>query len=106
MADVGVVQVQVDEVPQAAVLLHQVALEAAVGREQSVDDLAHGGAGELDGFAPSGKAAEGSGDAHSHGHVHTSLSASSDSNRMTGRSSSSVQLAASRPRPSSTRTIR
>ena len=32
VADVGVVEVQVDEVPQPAVVLHQMALEAAVGR--------------------------------------------------------------------------
>ena len=106
LPDVGVVEIQVDEVPEAPVVLHQVALEAGVGRQEPVDHLAHGLAGELDGVAAAGEAPERSGDGHGHGHGHTSLSTSSDSGRMSGCSSSSVQLAASQPPPRSTRTIR
>jgi hypothetical protein len=106
LPDVGVVEIQVDEIPQAAVVLNQMALEAAVGRQEPVDHLAHGLAGELDGVAPPSEAPEWCGYGHGHGHGHTSLSTSSDSGRISGCSASSVQLAASAPRPRSTRTIR
>ena len=33
VTDVGVVEIEIDEVPEAAVLLHQVTLEAAMGRQ-------------------------------------------------------------------------
>ncbi len=106
LANVRVVEIQVDEGAQAPVVLYEVSLEAGMRGEELVEHLAHGGADDGDGVAPAGEAAERSRNGDGHGHRHTSLRTSRDSGCMRGRSSSSTQLARSAPRPRSMRTIR
>jgi hypothetical protein len=61
MPDIGLVQVDVYEVPEPAVLLQQVPLEAAVGRKKAIEHLANRAAGKLDAVPTGSEAAQRSG---------------------------------------------
>jgi hypothetical protein len=66
--NVGLVQIQVDEAPEPAVLLDQVALETSMGGEQPFEHLADRIAGKLDGILAGGETPKRGRDGHSDRH--------------------------------------
>ena len=71
MADIRFVQIQVDEVAQAAVVLKQVPLEPGMGSHEAVQDLAHRIAGQLDAVLAGGETPQRGWNGNGHRHMVT-----------------------------------